>query len=105
MLSAFVGPRPSPAHQAAHLDDDKSNNALSNLAWATPLENMAQRAANGRQTRGEDIPVSVLTTDQVRYVRSALARGATQRGLARELGVSDYTIRNIDKGVTWRHVQ
>lgn len=51
VLEAFVGPRPEGL-QAAHCDDDKSNNRLSNLKWKTLGENMRDRNLNGRTARG-----------------------------------------------------
>jgi hypothetical protein len=46
VLLAFVGPRPA-GKQAAHGDGDRTNNALSNLRWATPKENTADRYRHG----------------------------------------------------------
>ena len=36
VLTYFIGPPPTPKHEAAHNDGDPSNNYLSNLRWATP---------------------------------------------------------------------
>jgi hypothetical protein len=36
VLRAFVGPRPSPTHQAAHGNGRRHDNRLENLRWATP---------------------------------------------------------------------
>jgi NUMOD4 motif. len=52
VLEAFVGPRPD-GHQGAHHDDDKDNNALSNLAWKTVGDNIRDRHINGRTARGQ----------------------------------------------------
>lgn len=46
VLESFVGPRPEGL-EARHLDDDPTNNNLSNLAWGTRLENMLDRVRNG----------------------------------------------------------
>lgn len=47
VLEAFVGPRPD-GMDGLHWDDDKTNNALSNLRWDTPSANMYDRIRNGR---------------------------------------------------------
>jgi hypothetical protein len=47
VLEAFVGPRP-PDHECRHVDCDKLNNRLENLAWGTSAENKADTAALGR---------------------------------------------------------
>lgn len=49
ILTAFVGPRPSPDHQAAHLDGKKLRNELDNLAWVTTKENASHRRLHGTQ--------------------------------------------------------
>lgn len=52
MLLAFVGPKPTPKHVARHLDDIRTNNILSNLAWGTRRENRLDASRNGRQSAG-----------------------------------------------------
>lgn len=47
VLSAFIGPPPSENHQGAHGDGNPRNNALSNLRWATPKENNADKILHG----------------------------------------------------------
>src|SRR5690242_15309642 len=39
VCEAFNGPPPSPAHEAAHMDNDHENNTPSNLQWQTSGEN------------------------------------------------------------------
>lgn len=46
VLEAFVGPCPEGA-VACHWDDDKSNNHLDNLRWATQAENNLDCVRNG----------------------------------------------------------
>ena len=47
VLAAFVGPRPSPAHDAAHANGDRHDNRLGNLLWATKKENAAHKRLHG----------------------------------------------------------
>src|SRR5687767_15149188 len=47
VLTTFVGPRPSPIHDAAHLNGDRNVNRLSNLQWATKKENAAHKRLHG----------------------------------------------------------
>ena len=51
VVLAFLGPPPFPGAHAAHFDGDKLNNRLSNLRWASPAENEADKRRHGR-TRG-----------------------------------------------------
>jgi hypothetical protein len=64
VLTAFVGPRPSPIHDAAHVNGDKSINWLSNLQWATKKENAAHkrlhrthRSGSARRRRRREVSV------------------------------------------------
>ena len=47
VLFAFRGPPPTSRHHGAHLDGDKANNRLDNLAWKTPEENEGDKKAHG----------------------------------------------------------
>lgn len=49
VLEAFVGPPPTPFHEALHRDDDKENPHLENLRWGTRSENVADAYRNGLQ--------------------------------------------------------
>lgn len=49
---AFVGPKPSPAHEVCHVDGNRQNNAASNLRWGTRKDNAADRERHGRTSRG-----------------------------------------------------
>lgn len=48
VLETFSGPKPSRDSKARHLDDIKTNNQLSNLAWGTSKENSDDAIRNGR---------------------------------------------------------
>lgn len=55
VLEAFVGPRPAK-HDACHYDGTRTNNALSNLRWATRSENMSDARRHGTaQSNAEKI--------------------------------------------------
>lgn len=50
VLEAFVGPKPSKAHTADHINRIKSDNRASNLRWATP--NMQRENQNAYSISG-----------------------------------------------------
>ena len=52
MAELFLSPRPSPNHEIRHLDDNKTNNSIDNLAWGTRKDNADDREKNGRTSRG-----------------------------------------------------
>ena len=48
VLTAFVGPRPAGA-VARHLNDNRTDNRIENLAWGTRSENQHDAFRNGRR--------------------------------------------------------
>ena len=52
VLAAFLGPQPTPSHQSAHWAGDPINNHYTNLRWATPAENTADKVRHGRHMSG-----------------------------------------------------
>ncbi|WAW11629.1 HNH endonuclease [Acinetobacter phage nACB1] len=52
VLEAFVGPCPK-GHLVMHLDDDCTNNNLSNLKYGTPKENLEDMVKKNRSCKGE----------------------------------------------------
>lgn len=53
MAEAFYGPPPGPWHHARHLDGDRTNNVLSNIAWGSPHDNAMDTIRHGRNPRVE----------------------------------------------------
>jgi hypothetical protein len=103
VLEAFIGPCPD-GHEARHIDGNKRNNRLWNLAWGTPAENAADRIRHGTQLRGEDCPSAKLTADDAREILRLYRNECPHRpALAQRFGVSWATIDRIIRGVTWGH--
>jgi NUMOD4 motif-containing protein/HNH endonuclease len=106
VLEAFVGPRPDGQH-SRHLDDDRANNKLQNLAWGTPTDNGQDKKRNGGawKPKGELHPSAKLTDDQVRQIRRAYKRyGREHILLAKKFGISGMNARRIGKRKGWTHV-
>lgn len=101
VLETFIGPAPSPTHQAAHQDGNTRNNKLNNLRWATPKENAQQKWQHGTMLVGETANNSKLTEEQVRDIKNS-QMGC--RRLARAYRVAHSTIARIRSGKTWKHV-
>lgn len=99
---ASVSPAPSDRHEAAY---GPCHNRLCinprHLSWRTRFENQADRLRDGTHNRGERQGRSVLTADDVRWVRG---RSDSQRGMAETLGVSISTINDVLLRRTWRHI-
>ena len=103
---AFIGCAPSDKHQVAHNDGVRTNNHYSNLRWATPKQNMADRVKHGNQysAPGVENPRARLTEHQVRLIRREVAKGMRQRELAFRFGVSQGNISCINLRKSWRHI-
>lgn len=101
VLEAFVGPRPSPSHEACHNDGDPTNAALSNLRWDTAAGNWADKWRHGTAPVGERSGVSVLTSEAVQWIRESRQ---SSLALAPVFGVASSTIRAIRLRQNWRHL-
>lgn len=114
VCEAFHGPPPFTGAMARHLDDDKSNNSQSNLAWGSGSDNAKDAVRNGRSAAAENGRKSaalisgergvkaVLTWPKVREIRARRAAGALLTDLAAIYGVDHSNIWQICQGKTWR---
>lgn len=104
VLLAFRGPCPK-GFQGAHLNGDRGDPRLSNLAWVHPKENAAHRLLHGTQVQGESSPNTQTTDAQAIEVRRLATeegwRGAT---IARHLRISIKAVNNLLRGLTWKHL-
>lgn len=99
VLAAFVGPRPED-QEGRHLDGDRSNNRLPNLAWGTKLENEADKDRHGRRPRGASVNRQVLDDTAVRRIIS-LEGTAPLRVIADAVGCGLSTAHHVLTGRTW----
>ena len=105
VLEAFVGPRPTPTHQAAHNDGDALRNHYTNLRWATPKENCGDKVLHGTHLDGVRCHKAVLNPETVREIRHQLATTTcTQQSLADRFGVTQASIYAIKHRISWRNV-
>lgn len=101
VLDAFVGPKRS-GQECRHLGGNRTNNALSNLAWGTALENSLDKKRHGTQRpcKGEQHGLSTLTASDVRKIRLAVERQSSAE-LADEFGISQTHVRRIATRKAW----
>lgn len=97
----FNGPAPSPEHEVAHNDGDRTNCRADNLRWATRYENMQDKRSHGTQPMGEKIWLAKLTDAQVELI---LSSPLSNRKIAEAMGVNASTIYAIRSGQTWKHI-
>jgi hypothetical protein len=102
VCETFHGQKPSPNHQAAHLNGDKHDNRAENLCWATVAENHAHKNLHGTTRRGENGTGAKLTAADVAAIRNSFQSGKTKYvHVARAYGVHLTTIKRIVTRATW----
>lgn len=97
VLEAFGFTRPTPRHVAAHAPDrDKGNNALTNLRWATPEENEADKAAHGTKRGGGYYPRT--SARRVHIIRELTHFGVPFSVIGRIEGMHRHSVSRIARG-------
>ena len=104
VAEAFIGPRPLPNFHAAHLNGNRSDNRLENIAWVSPHENEAHKLKHGTRARGERQHLSKLTDSKVKEMRELQKTGLTFKKLAETYGVTIAAAHRAVRGFTWKHV-
>jgi len=98
-----------------HIDFDKSNNEVENLAWASQ-EDINKRVKKHPKMilwefnkqfmdKTPKVKSSKLTELDVLTIKKRLKRGYSLRKLSKQFGVSDMQIHRIKTGENWSHVQ
>jgi hypothetical protein len=101
VAEAFIGPRPK-GKVVNHKDHIKWHPAVWNLEYVTYSENFWHTyKVRPYQFRGGGH--RKLNTEKVRLIRQLLLT-KTNGAVAREMGVTIYSINRISSGATWKHV-
>lgn len=102
---AFL-PNPEGKRTVNHKDLNKSNNLVSNLEWATDLENIQHgRSFLGNYNAvGEKSAGARITEEQAIEILSLRGGEETTRSIGFRYGVSHVVVTNIWTGRTWRHL-
>ncbi len=103
VLTTFVEPRPNGL-ECRHLDGNKLNNHVSNLAWGTGLQNRRDRILHGTSSEGEKNGCAKLTTCDVLEIRRRHKNGELLRLLADDFNVSITAVWAVATRRTWKHV-
>lgn len=94
------GPSPSTEHEAAHSCGNRSCVNSRHLRWATPIENAADKITHGTVTRGERHGMAKITNAIASQILS-LKGTVRQRVIAKRFDVSQATVSNIHRGISW----
>lgn len=102
VLEAFVGPCPD-GQESRHGDNNRQNNALSNLCWGTRLENATDKITHGSDPVGvRNGRAELEEKDVLRVVE--LAKTNTQLDIVEATGINAVTVNHILCGRTWAHL-
>ena len=108
LLETYVGPCPK-GMECRHLNGIRTDNRLINLCWGTRQENIFDAIRHGTHRsvhqEGEKNKMAKLTDEKVRVILY-LYRIAkfSFSDLAWQFDVHSRTIRDICKGITWKHL-
>lgn len=100
VLIAFVGPR-VPGMVGRHLNDNKDDNRLANLAWGTPADNVADRCRNGKTSRGSRHYASKFTISSLLAATKMRESGSTWQEIGDRFGVTKSNARKAVLGIHW----
>ncbi|MFB7479520.1 HNH endonuclease [Streptomyces anulatus] len=103
VLQVFIGRAKAGMH-AAHNNGVRTDNRLTNLRWATPADNNADKLRHGTAQRGERANNVKVTAADVVEIRRRLTEGETQEALGREFGLTQTGVSRIKLRKNWRHV-
>lgn len=100
---AFIGEPGDGCNQVNHKNGIKDFNHASNLEWVSGKKNMEHAVENGlfKSNKGEKNPRCVLTESNVIDIRRLSNTGLSCAAISRLAGVSEGTIRQIQKGRNW----
>jgi len=74
------------------------------LFLGTHADNVADRTAKGRSSKGSKMWKSIFTEDDVVAIRARLDAGERQSDIAKEFHTPRHTIYCIDHRITWKHI-
>lgn len=104
VLLAFVGPKPTPKHEAANWDGVPANNELNNLRWATRAENAADMVRHGASAKGSNHGRAKITEADVLLIRQMRKAGRTIQYISDQFEIGRTTVAHICNFDTWRHL-
>lgn len=87
-----------------HLNANRQDNRVENLAWCTAKENMEHAIVLGTISRGSERPRTHLQDEDVIAIRTRRARGESLSVLASDYTLSLVAMSAMVRGVTWKHL-
>jgi hypothetical protein len=105
VLLAFCHDTPSAGLDVRHLDGNKSNNRLDNLAYGTRADNEADKVLHGSANLGARNGMSKITEKTVRKIREQYAKGnVSQAAIAIQYDISREMVGRIVRRDSWAYL-
>lgn len=82
LAKVFISPSPFQGAIVRHLNDVKSDNSISNLAWGSRKDNARDAIRNGTMATGIDSRLAKLTEEDIMDIRYLRFVGATRESVA-----------------------
>lgn len=99
----FLGP--GDGLDADHIDNDYTNDVLSNIQWLTPQENKSKAHKSGSVTYvskpGDESNFHVYNEEDIHEVCKLMEQGWDMKSISKETGVSLAVIQSIKSGKNW----
>lgn len=107
VAAAFLGPKPTPEHQALHRNDVRTDNTVENLRWGTRLDNAADAKRNGSHLPidPEKCNPGKLGAATVRAIRNRVNDSESVSSIAKDLGLSYAIVYSVASGQSYRHIK
>ena len=100
VAEAFIGPQPEGMF-VNHIDNERTNNHVSNLEYVTPGENTRHAMEAGTFATGAARTQAKLDWAKVRAIRRRSREGATHNRLAQDYGVSRTLVSLVIANKRW----
>lgn len=104
LMKHFGPPQPKDKPFVTHINDDPTDNRLSNLKWGDVSSNAQDKIRNDRQPNGERVGGSKISNKEAKKIRLLRDLGVSPFLLAEIYGVHYSSIWKIVTGRTFKHV-
>lgn len=110
VAETYIGPRPGDGYEVAHENGSRPFCHYSNLRWAVPVDNQADRRVHQTSPVGARNPRAKITESDVVEIRREYRRikqplsGRRVAELDQRFGLARATIIRIATGASWPHV-